>query len=376
MTPGNMSFVLILLALLASCPAHVSSFLTPPTTHLAVQGVHGLTAAASKSPRHSRDTALEDAGGRVGDLSERRAFLRTALAAPLATAALAPAGPAAAVADDRPAPVVPLQTTARRLRPVPVFAIVDGEGTPFHTYDKQTAGGNGYFFTSYAAAEYVLDDAKKAFAKAKDEAAKNNAKDAGSRAEGSLGEDGSGEVPDSWGQARIVSLPLDVVMQLIVKKTRSVAQNGKGKEFSTYYQVLPDAADQSAALRIENSPRYGERGRVPLFYVDGLTLAASSSTTAAAEEGGGGGGPPEEMAPVYFRTQDLRAEWERQHPGTDLPAVRVRELNETFLTLIRPGSGKSGESVKNLVFVPNPESVERAKTLGRGYKLGQMILTK
>lgn len=372
MTPGNMSFVLILLALLASCPAHVSSFLTPPTTNLAVQGVHGLTAAASKSPRHSHETAPDDAWGSVGDLSERRAFLRTALAAPLATASLAPARPA--VADDRPAPVVPLQTTARRLRQVPVFAIVDGEGTPFHTYDRETAGGNGYFFTSYAAAEYVLGDAKKAFAKAKDEAAKNKGKDDWSRSEGSLGEDGSGEVPDSWGQARIVSLPLDVVMQLIVKKTRSVAQNGKGKEFSTFYQVIPDAADQSAALRIENSPRYSERGRVPLFYVDGLTLAASS--TAAAEEGGEGGGPPEEMAPVYFRTQDLRAEWERQHPGTDLPAVKVRELNETFLTLIRPGSGKLGESVKNVVFVPNPESVEKAKTLGRGYKLGQMILTK
>ena len=77
--------------------------------------------------------------------------------------------------------------------------------------------------------------------------------------------------------------------------------------------------------------------------------------------------------PVYFRVQDLRDEWERQRPGEELK-VRVRELNETFRAMIRPG-GKD-ESVRNLVFVPIPDSVERAKSTARSYKLGTMILTK
>jgi len=201
-----------------------------------------------------------------------------------------------------------------------------------------------------------LDDAQKAFAKAKTE---EENKEEG--VEGSIGEDGSGEVPDAWGKAQIVTLPLDVVMQLSVKKLQSVATNGKGKKFSTYYQVIPGTDDLDAALRIQNGPRYGERGRVPLFYVDGLKLPAT-------EEGG------EPVDPVFFRPKDLKAEWQKQNPDTDMPTMQVRELNETFRAMIRPG-GKD-QSVKNLVFVPIPESVEKAKSTGRSYKLGQMILTK
>ena len=238
---------------------------------------------------------------------------------------------------------------------MPTFTIVDGNGIPFHTYDKDSAGGFGYFFTSYTSAEYVLDDAKKAFAKAKTDAATK--KEEGG--EGAIGEDGTGDVPDAWGKAQIVTLPLDVVMQLSVKKMKSVAQNGKGKSFSTFYQVIPETSDLNAALRIESGPRYSERGRVPLFYVDGLTLS---------EESGG------VVNPVYFRIKDLKAEWERQHPNSDVPTIKVRELNETFRAMIRPG-GKD-ESVRNLVFVPIFESVEKAKGSGRSYKLGEMILTK
>lgn len=189
-------------------------------------------------------------------------------------------------------------TTAKRLHAVPLFTIVDGNGIPFHTYDKESAGAFGYFFTTYTSAEYVLDDAKKAFAKAKTEAAAK--KEEG--AEGAIGEDGAGEVPDAWGKAQIVTLPLDVVVQLSVKKTQSIATNGKGKKFNTYYQVIPATEDYEAALRIENGPRYGEKGRVPLFYVDGLTLPPKI-------EGG------ELFSPVYFRGKDLKDEWDRQNPG-------------------------------------------------------------
>jgi len=303
------------------------------------------------------------------DSERRRNILRSALAAPLSiiatSSSLAYPQPASASTSEKPPPIVPLLTTAKRLRAVPTFTIVDGNGVPLHTYDKDSAGGFGYFFASYTSAEYVLDDARKAFAKAKTEAsAKKEDEEAGG---GAIDDDGSVDVPDAWGRAQIATVPLDVAMQLSVKKTQSVAQNTKGgKKFSTFYQVIPSTEDLNAALRIENGPRYSERGRVPLFYVDGLTVPSSD------EEGDGGAAA--RANPVYFRIRDLKAEWQRQHPESELPTVKVRELNETFRAMIRPG-GKD-ESVKNLVFVPIPESVEKSKDSGRSYKLGEMILTK
>ncbi|KAL7445988.1 hypothetical protein ACHAXM_010360 [Skeletonema potamos] len=291
----------------------------------------------------------------------RRHILQTALIAPLAvaTAATAPQS-ASADSSEKPPPIIPLLTTAKRLRTVPLFAIVDGNGTPFHTYDKDSAGGFGYFFTTYTSAEYVLDDAKKAYEKAKLEAAQK--KEAGEATiGGSIGEDGTGGVPDTWGQAQIVTVPLDVAMQLSVKKTQSIAQNAKNKKFFTYYQVIPSTEDLNAALRIDSGQRFKERGRVPLFYVDGLTLTSN-------EEG------IDQVTPSYFRISDLKQEWTKQHPNTELPKVQVRELNETFRAMITPG-GKD-KSVKDLVFVANSESVAKSKACSRNYKLGEMILTK
>lgn len=321
-----------------------------------------------------RDDTTGDSSSSSSSSRRRRKILRTALlAAPFATlTTTAAAPPPALAASEKPPPIIPLTTTARRLRAVPTFAIVDGDGVPFHTYDKESAGGFGYFFASYTSATYVLDDARKAYAKAKsaEEAAGlkfeegTTGGDSGGGGGGgggsTSGEEGAGSVPDAWGQARIVTVPLDAAMQLSVKKSTSVATNGKGKSFSTYYQVIPETNDLNAALKIENGPRYSERGRVPLFYADGLTLPPSGEGEAATN-------------PVYFRVQDLRDEWERQRPGEELK-VRVRELNETFRAMIRPG-GKD-ESVRNLVFVPIPDSVERAKSTARSYKLGTMILTK
>ncbi|KAL7466603.1 hypothetical protein ACHAXS_006903 [Conticribra weissflogii] len=301
----------------------------------------------------------------------RRALFHQTIASAVAASTAATSSllsPAAASAAEKPPPIVPLVTTAQRLRRVPVFAIVDGNGTPFHTYDKDSAGGFGYFFTSYTSATYVLDDAKKAFEKAKNEQA-SKVKSTSSGEGGTIGEDGQDDVPDAWGQARIVTLPLDVVMQLSVKKTQSVAQNGKGKKFDTYYQVIPSTEDLNAALRIENGPRYSERGRVPLFYIDGLTIPSPSNEP---------DGATITMNPVYFRIKDLVSEYQKQNPNATYeeitPKIKVRELNETFRAMIRPG-GKD-ESVRNMVFVPIPESVEKAKECSRNYKLGEMILTK
>lgn len=318
--------------------------------------LHLLHAASTSSDDESSSSQLHS--------EKRRSFLQTALIAPYLTATTAiittaqPAS-AAAASSEKPPPIIPLLTTARRLRTVPLFAIVDGNGTPFHTYDKDSAGGFGYFFTSYISAEYVLDDAKKAYEKAKLEAAQK--KEAGETGTGSIGEDGTGEVPDTWGQARIVTVPLDIAMQLSVKKTKSVAQNAKSKTFNTYYQVIPATEDLNAALRIDNGQRFKERGRVPLFFVDGLTLPSN-------EEG------LEQVTPVFFILKDLVREWKKQYPDADLPKIQVRELNETFRAMITPGG--RDKSVKDLVFVANSESVARAKDCPRSYKLGQMILTK
>ena len=297
--------------------------------------------------RNTPPSALKAAKQNESEDNTRRMIIQSALVTPLAIVSQP------AFASEKPPPIVPLVTTAKRLHVVPLFTIVDGNGVPFHTYDKDSAGGFGYFFTTYQSALYVLDDAKAAFAKAKEEAAKNKDKDTGA-----IGEEGSSDVPDAWGQAQIVTLPLDIVMQLSVKKTQSVAQNGKGNKFDTYYQVIPSTEDLNAALRIENTPRFSERGRVPLFYVDGLTIS---------EDGA-------DVNPVFFRTKDLITEWQKQYPDKEVPKIKVRELNETFRAMIRPG-GKD-TSVEKLVFVSNPESVEKAKNCGRSYKLGEMILTK
>eukprot|EP00969_Alexandrium_andersonii_P068078 3002426-Alexandrium_andersonii.AAC.1 len=68
---------------------------------------------------------------------------------------------------------------------------------------------------------------RQAFEKAKLEAEQK--KEAGDTSGGAIGEDGTGEVPDTWGQARIVTVPLDVAMQLSVKKTQSIATNAKAR---------------------------------------------------------------------------------------------------------------------------------------------------
>ena len=346
--------LLMLVVQLQSC----SSFIITPSSV-------SISNKPSPSSCHASVTTTSEGEDEVSIISfqseRRRNFIQSALVAPCLTAVtttlLTPQS--ALASDNKPPPIIPLITTAKRLRTVPLFAIVDGNGTPFHTYDKDSAGGFGYFFTSYTSAEYVLDDAKKAYEKAKLEAAQKKLE--ASSAGGTIGEDGTGEVPDTWGQAQIVTVPLDVAMQLSVKKTQSVAQNAKSKTFNTYYQVIPATEDLNAALRIDSGQRFKERGRVPLFFVDGLTLPSN-------EEG------LDQVTPSYFRVKDLVAEWKKQYPDSELPKIQVRELNETFRSMITPGG--RDKSVKDLVFVANVDSVAKAKGTLRNYKLGQMILTK
>ena len=341
----------------------------------------------------------------LAENNKRREFLHRAMAqivivptvvvVPIAWVSHPSSSAAAATTDSKPPPILPLLTTAMRLHAIPTFAIVDGNGVPFHTYDKDTAGGLGYFFTSYRSAEFVLDDAKVAFAKAKAEERSNNNVDKKGEGDEEKVDVNEGAVPDSWGQARIVSIPLDVAMQLSVKKgTSSIAQNGQGKSFNTYYQVIPSQEEQNAALRIEDGPRYRERGRVPLFYIDGLQIPSKDDDNSIKNNNDEGGSSSSSssmmtmMNPVYLHVQDLKDEWQRQHPSNDdssssssiatnLPPIKVRELNETFRAMIRPG-GKD-DSLTNIIFIPSSENVSKAKAISvdtNKYRLGKMILTK
>jgi len=346
----------ILLIALSSCQIAINSFSIPVASKYTAESskrslVLDLSLSdhdnekediASTSTKYNRrlldyGNEEEDTASTSTKYNRRRALLSQALlAAPLTITTVSSSSPAYA-ASEKPPPIIPLKTTAKRLRSIPLFTIVDGNGVPFHTYDKDSAGGFGYFFTTYRSAEYVLDDARKAFSKAKsDESKKKEKNDEARIGDANIivkdlnpdaKDDGSndGEVPDAWGQAQIVTLPLDLVLQLSVKKTQSNATNGKGKRFNTYYQVIPATEDLNAALRIEDGQRYKERGRVPLFYVDDLTIPST-------EEGNEG-----PMNPVYFRIEDLKDEWTKQYPDQSIPTVRVRELGETFREMIKPG---------------------------------------
>jgi hypothetical protein len=112
--------------------------------------------------------------------------------------------------------------------------------------------------------------------------------------------------------------------------------------------------------------RYRQRGRVPLFYVDGFQL-------------------PDGTTPAYFSTKDLRMAWNAARNPSSEPqpllnsGIQVRELSETFRAMIKPGG--NDESVRNLVFVPSSDSVAvaaelRKKQEGEVYKIGKIVLTK
>lgn len=251
--------------------------------------------------------------------------------------------PSSAFADDLPPSIVSPAETLLRLRKVPTFCIVDGEGTPFMTYDSQSAGANGYFFLEYGNAEAVLEDAKKAY---------KEALEAGEK------------VVDSWGASRIVTMPLDFAMRMTVKQTKNKAQNADFREFRTIIQVLPTAADLDAALLLDNGARFRQRGRVPLFYAPGLDLTAGDGS---------------KVTPVFFNTRQLKAAWAKLGLSGS-PSIQVRELNETFRAMVKPGG--TDESVRNLVFIPSDvastKSLELRKKQGDGqvYKSGEIILTK
>ena len=247
------------------------------------------------------------------------------------------------------------EEVARRLRKVPTFAIVDGNGTPFATYSKTEGTATGYFFTTFEGATYVLEDARKAFAEAKE---------AGKPTE------------DSWGDSQIVSVSLAQALQLSIKKQSNIIRNNiNNQTVTTYYQILPGAEELSLAMKLEKiksstkSVRYSERGRVPLFYSPLLTLPSPTNEN-------------EVVQPMYLSAKDLVAEWDKQQQNSPnpqkIPSVEVRELTEIFYAMLKPGG--EDQSVRNMVFMATSTSLEKVKELSAAnnnlrYNIGQVVLT-
>jgi len=135
----------ILLIALSSCQIAINSFSIPVASKYIVS-----TAAESKRSSvldlslSDHDNEKEDTASTSTKYNRRRALLSQALLAAPLTIATVPSY----AASEKPPPIIPLKTTAKRLRSVPLFTIVDGNGVPFHTYDKDSAGGFGMLFLS------------------------------------------------------------------------------------------------------------------------------------------------------------------------------------------------------------------------------------
>jgi hypothetical protein len=92
----------------------------------------------------------------------------------------------------------------------------------------------------------------------------------------------------------------------------------------------------------QNPAKWEAKGRVPLFYVNGLTLGDGRE-------------------PRYFNQRDLRKEWERQHPGTPPPSIEIVEMFNLFRMAVKSGGDLSG--ISNLAIMPVQESQQVASKL-------------
>lgn len=177
-----------------------------------------------------------------------------------------------------------------RLRSIPTFSIVDPNGVPFMIFDGR-ASATGYFFLSFQVAAQALQDARQ--------------------------KDTNAGASELWSNAKIIVVPLAVALQLALRKSQREALNN-GIKFNAYNDIVPSQEGVDDAKEIEtndgvnaNPGKWEQKGRVPLFYISGLTL-------------------PDGREPRYFNKKDLLLEWDRQHPGTIPPSVQIVELVELF----------------------------------------------
>lgn len=280
--------------------------------------------------------SLFQQGDHNGNLNRRDSVktIVTTLALPTATTLL---NPSRSNAID----LELLDTEAKKFRKAPAFAIVDSKtGVPFMIL-RNTGLASAYFFTTYEAAQLVLNDAKR---------------DAQGR---------DAEITNAWDDAKISAVTLEFALKLSKGKPKATAQNGQ--KYETVSDIIPTIKALEDAGKIDKSGLYTEQGRVPLFYSNDFKIAP-------AVEGG------EKRIPVFFDKGDLLSEWGKKHPDSSAPSIKVVDLIDTFSAMV---SGQTTSTidpsvVKNLYLVSSQESkrkaVECEKSRGEipAYKVGEM----
>jgi hypothetical protein len=186
-------------------------------------------------------------------------------------------------------------------------------------FDGQ-ASATGYFFLSFDVAAQALNDAR--------------------------GKDKNAGAAKIWSNANIIVVPLAVALQLALRKTQREAVNN-GIKFDTFNDIVASSEGVDAAKDVEtgNKDKWSQKGRVPLFYIAGLTLADGRE-------------------PRYFNQVDLLLEWRRQHPNEFPPQVQITEL----VDLYRNALGKNDLSkVSNVAIVPVKETNQVASQLLKSF---------
>lgn len=187
--------------------------------------------------------------------------------------------------------VVSERELAALLKPVPTFAIVDPDGVPYFVVGED-AKLTSYFFTSFGEAQRILDVAIKSSDKATKDSRKEllAKKKSGSKGGSvTLTKEEEEEIGiNPWKSSRITSVPLDLAVSLA----------SKGKLGGGYFRVAPSETDIEDALGIDGTDDLPE-GKVPLFYVDEMTLTPGGSTSSSS-------------SPLYFRKSELVEEWKKQ----------------------------------------------------------------
>jgi hypothetical protein len=219
-----------------------------------------------------------------------------------------------AIAADGDTAVVSASDIFLRLRNIQTFCIVNKDGVPFMIFDGQ-ASATGYFFTSFQVAASVLSDAKQ--------------------------KDTQGQ--EFWGGASIMSVPLAIALQLTIRNTQRKALNN-GILFNTYNDIVAseEATEDAKSVDTKNPDRWVQKGRVPLFYIDGLVLENKKS-------------------PRYFNKKDLMTEWASQNPpDKPQPKIQIVEMVDLFRNSIRK---KDLGQLENLQLMPVAESNKVAADL-------------
>jgi hypothetical protein len=119
--------------------------------------------------------------------------------------------------------------------------------------------------------------------------------------------------------------------------------------FSTFNDIVSSAEGVADAKIVAkgNPDRWSQKGRVPLFYIDGLTIPDPR-------------GGPKPKQPRYFNKADLLAEWRAQNGSAPQPTIQVVEMIELFRNAL---SRNDWTTLDDLAFMPVKETNQVAKEL-------------